>query len=945
MALILVVDDNATNRKLLVSVLSFEGHEIIEAVDGLDGLTAARARRPQLVISDILMPSMDGYEFARQLRADPELAHTAVIFYTAHYHEREAHRLADECRVARVITKPSSTVDLLEAVRDVLAGSSGLEPRPVTAGFDREHLRLITDKLAQKAIDLSASNARFAALAELNVQFASERDPAVLLEQVCYGARHLLGARYAVLAVAEGGRGDALIFSTSGLELKGGPAARPRVDCGLLASVVNDRRSRRTSSGADATIDVGLPACYPPARAFLMAPLMSLAQAFGWVCLADKVGADAFSAEDEYILSFIGAQAGRIYENGSLYREVQEHAAQLLVEIDERKQAAARIQHLNHVHALLSGINSLIVRVGGRDELFSEVCRLATEQERFRLAWCGWLDPGSMEVVPVASSGDGGEFVTTVSLNVRSGKESLVATAMRLRQPAVCNDLQEESCRLPHREQMLRSGYRSMVTLPLVMEAHSVGCLVLVSDEPDFFDDKEMRLLQELAGDISFALDHIEKAERLNYLAYYDSLTGLANRTFFHERLAQCISAAARSRETCALVIADVERFGSVNNTFGRHAGDELLRKMAERLLACVGSASDLGRIGVDQFSIVILDVREVQDIVRKLEEWWRSWLGVPFEVAGVEIRIAAKAGIALFPNDAADAETLMKNAEAALKDGKETGRQYMFFTRRLSERVAESLALENQLQRALQREEFVLHYQCKVDVTTGGLRGVEALIRWQSPERGLVMPGKFIPLMEETGMIVEVGAWVMRQASLDRSHWLERHLRAPRVAINVSTVQLRRDDFVRAMSNVIKLAGGEAGLDIEVTESLLMGDACGNIEKLAALRALGVGIAIDDFGTGYSSLGYLARLPVQTLKIDRSFVSAMLDDPDIMTLVSTIISLAHSLKLDVIAEGVELEEQAKFLRLLRCDQMQGYLVGKPMPFDEMTDCLARVRG
>jgi EAL domain-containing protein (putative c-di-GMP-specific phosphodiesterase class I) len=257
---------------------------------------------------------------------------------------------------------------------------------------------------------------------------------------------------------------------------------------------------------------------------------------------------------------------------------------------------------------------------------------------------------------------------------------------------------------------------------------------------------------------------------------------------------------------------------------------------------------------------------------------------------------------------------------------------------------------METRLRYALENQEFVLHYQPKFDVETRGVEGVEALIRWESPELGLLPPAKFIPLMEETGMIVDVGAWVMQQASIDRSSWLKQGLPAPRIAVNVSTVQLRRPNFVEIVQCVVDGAHAAgngarargAGIDIEVTESLLVEGAEVNMAKLRTIRDLGVGIAIDDFGTGYSSLGYLAKLPVECLKIDRSFTTSMLDDPSAMMLVSTMITLAHSLKLKVVAEGVESEEQAKFLRLLRCDQMQGYLMSKPLPYGEMTELLRR---
>ncbi len=279
-----------------------------------------------------------------------------------------------------------------------------------------------------------------------------------------------------------------------------------------------------------------------------------------------------------------------------------------------------------------------------------------------------------------------------------------------------------------------------------------------------------------------------------------------------------------------------------------------------------------------------------------------------------------------MFPNDGKTANQLLANAEAALRNAKENGRAFGICTAHLSERFVERVTLEKSLRRALENEEYVLHYQPKVDLVNRRLKGVEALIRWQRPEHGLVPPGAFISVLEESGMIAEVGAWALRQAIFDRARWLELHLAAPRVAVNVSTVQVLREDFVRSISQIVRLAGTDAGLDIEVTETLLLSDVAENLTKLAALRELGIGIALDDFGTGYSSLGYLAKLPVAMLKIDRSFVAAMLDDPGAMTLVSTIISLARSLKLETVAEGVESEEQAKILRLIGCDQMQGMI-------------------
>ncbi|HEY6923099.1 MAG TPA: bifunctional diguanylate cyclase/phosphodiesterase, partial [Steroidobacteraceae bacterium] len=423
---------------------------------------------------------------------------------------------------------------------------------------------------------------------------------------------------------------------------------------------------------------------------------------------------------------------------------------------------------------------------------------------------------------------------------------------------------------------------------------------------------------------------------------YYDEQTGIANRTFFLERLAVLVHDATRGGRKFALVVAQIQRFNSIADTLGRAATDRLIREIAQRFAQSVGALDDVGRIGPGQFAAIVPDIHDEADVVHALDAWWPQWLGMEFNIEGSELRLAAHAGIALFPADDQDAESLLKHGETALKKALATGDRYLFYTQHISSEGSAKLALESQLRRALASEEFVLHYQPKVDLETRHLVGVEALIRWNKSDAGLVPPGQFIPLMEETGIIVDVGSWVFRQACLDQSRWRDMGLNAPRVAVNVSTVQLRRQDFVRMVKDTLREAGIDACIDIEVTESLIMEDAMDNIAKLAAVKDLGVHIAIDDFGTGYSSLGYLTKLPVAVLKIDRSFIISMLDDPSSMTLVSTIISLAHALRLEVVAEGVESEEQAKILRLVRCDQMQGYLVSRPLPFGEMTTFLGQ---
>jgi CheY-like chemotaxis protein len=334
---ILVVDDTASSREAVLTLLEDEGYQAIEAGDGADGLRVAEKEQPQLVISDILMPSMDGYDFVRHLRLNPKLAQIPVIFYTANYHRREARNLAEQCGVVRVLVKPCGAGELLGAVADALSGvDRAIEPK-IDCEFDREHLQLLTDMLSNKVDELSALNSRFAALTELNVQLASERDPFVLLERVCAGARNLLGAKYAILALADRLDSGAPKVWSSGMDRLGGPAPINRIDEGLPGEAYLQRRAVRASRLEGTPFKLPLPSSFPPAASAIAVGISSLTQTYGWLCLIDKLGAVQFDVNDERMLTTLGAQVGRIYESDRLYLEVQRYAAQLSVEMAERE--------------------------------------------------------------------------------------------------------------------------------------------------------------------------------------------------------------------------------------------------------------------------------------------------------------------------------------------------------------------------------------------------------------------------------------------------------------------------------------------------------------------------------------------------------------------------------------------------------------------------------
>lgn len=599
-----------------------------------------------------------------------------------------------------------------------------------------------------------------------------------------------------------------------------------------------------------------------------------------------------------------------------------------------------KIERLSRIRTMLGEMNAAIVRIRDKQGLFEEACRITLEHGKFAMSWVGMLDGATQAVIPVARAGRDEGYLDRLKLTVDPNVTrnlALAVEAMARGEPVICNDIATDGRMRPWRAAALERGYRSTVMLPLLVERRAIGVFALYSPEPGFFDAEEMKLLVELAGDIAFALLTIEKQEKLDYLSYYDTLTGLPNRTLFTDRVNQALQAERDSGGKAALLFLDLQRFGIVNDTYGRQTGDALLKGVAERLESVLGSRDYLARVGADTFATVLRDIKHEAEVAHTLEQGLLNALAQPFRVDGEELRMAAQAGIALFPADGGDAEALFRNADAALGKAKDSGDVYLFYAPQMNARVADQLKLESDLRNAIAHEQYVLHYQPRFDLASGKIVGMEALIRWQHPERGMVPPGEFITLLEETGMILDIGRWALRRAAREHAAWSAGGRAPPRIAVNVSPAQLRRRDFVDYVKEALAPVERAAErIDIEITESMLMEDIKGSIDKLKAVQALGLHVALDDFGTGYSSLSYLARLPINSLKIDRSFITQMSKSPEQMAIVSTVISLARALNLKVCAEGVETEEQANLLRLLRCDEVQGYLYGRPVPSDEL---------
>ena len=430
-------------------------------------------------------------------------------------------------------------------------------------------------------------------------------------------------------------------------------------------------------------------------------------------------------------------------------------------------------------------------------------------------------------------------------------------------------------------------------------------------------------------------------ASKMSHLAQHDSLTNLPNRTLFSDRLTEAIAAAHRYRRKLAVLFLDLDRFKHINDSLGHAVADRLLQSVAQRLHACVRASDTVSRQGGDEFVILLSEVARAQDAAVSAEKILLA-VRTPHHIDQHDLHLTASIGIVTYPDDGTDAETLMKNADFAMYHAKDSGRNnYQFFRPDMNERAVERQSLEVDLRLALEERQFVLHYQPKMSLETGAIMGVEALVRWHHPQRGLVPPVQFIPVAEECGVIVPIGRWVLREACRQTRAWMDAGLPRISIAVNVSTVELREKDFVAAVRAILTETGLEPRfLELELTETFLMQDAKATAAVLQALKDLGVNLALDDFGTGYSSLSHLKRFPIDTLKIDQSFVRDLATDADDASIVSAVISMGENLHIRVVAEGVETREQLTFLQEHSCPEGQGYYFSRPVVAGQLTQLL-----
>jgi diguanylate cyclase (GGDEF)-like protein len=434
---------------------------------------------------------------------------------------------------------------------------------------------------------------------------------------------------------------------------------------------------------------------------------------------------------------------------------------------------------------------------------------------------------------------------------------------------------------------------------------------------------------------------HLTHARRVEYLAYHDGLTALPNRSLFNKLLSQAISQARRYHRQLAVAFIDLDRFKQINDTLGHEAGDELLKEVANRLKACVRHSDTVARLGGDEFVVLLTELSDEQYAATVAQKIITS-VAKPFMLLSQEFRVTASIGISTYPKDGPDEQTLTKNADIAMYQAKEDGKNnFQFYSERLNANSLERLTLESSLRHALERNEFQLYYQAKRDIATGQITGMEALLRWQHPDLGIVAPMQFIPVAEETGLIVPIGRWVLQTACLQNVTWQKQGLPRLKIAVNLTARQFSDEHLLRDIAAILKSTGMEASLlELEIHESLLIQDIEKTLRILTDLKTMGIKIAIDDFGTGYSSLATLQRFPLDTIKIDRSYIRDIATRSEDSNLTEAIIAMGKSLSLTVVAQGVETKEQADFLRQHACDEFQGFYFNKPMSADQFTELL-----
>ena len=610
------------------------------------------------------------------------------------------------------------------------------------------------------------------------------------------------------------------------------------------------------------------------------------------------------------------------------------------IDITKRKQTELAIQEHAMQQGLIAAFGQQALASADLDELWDQAAVIVSQGLNIDFCKVLQLAPDLRSFILKAGSGwQAGWIGRKISFTYENSQNRFVLAS---HQPVIVGDFHSETRFKP--SNILRNhGIRSSADVLISGAGGPYGVLGAYSREALRFTSGSINYLQSLANIIATAIDRKATEERLTYLAQFDPLTELPNRSLFLDRLRRAMEHAQRSRRRVGVVFADLDRFKIVNDTMGHSTGDKLLVQVAQRLQRCVRSCDTVARLGGDEFAFILTDLAQAEDATLVAEKVI-SALSLLFELEGQEIYISASLGISIYPGDGLDADGLLRNADTAMFQAKEQGPAiYRFYLPQMNERAVARLKIETQLRGALARREFVLHYQPKASLVSGEITGFEALLRWQHPTHGLVPPLQFISVLEDTGLIVPVGEWVVRTVCEQIKTWQNQGLSLYPISVNLSARQFQQQDLDSCVGKTLQITGIDPHLlEFELTESILMKEAETTANALQNLKAFGVQISMDDFGTGYSSLAYLKRFPLDVIKIDRAFIRDVTTDPDDATIAVAMIKLAHSLGLRVVAEGVETRSQLDFLIKHGCDEMQGFYFSRPLPLECASQALIK---
>lgn len=634
----------------------------------------------------------------------------------------------------------------------------------------------------------------------------------------------------------------------------------------------------------------------------------------------------------------------------------------ILRDITQQKRSEKTLLTLNRSLRLLSSCNQTLIHAANEQQLLNDICHLVIESGGYRLAWVGYPEQGSYQPLRIAAMA--GERLTntqTITLEQQTPEISLAVKAFQSGRVQIIQDYPNAALLNSLGEMASQEGLLSCIALPLQVAIQknqkqkaakqTIGVITTYASRTHAFSPEEVTLLDELANDLAFGIqslriraEHRDAETKLEYLAHHDPLTGLPNRLLLRKRFEQFIQHANKREYGLAMLFLDMDNFKEINDSFGHAIGDALLIAVVGRLQRMLSEACILSREGGDEFVLLINNTQAAETVAHTAQQILTA-MQEPFEVSGNTLHASFSIGISLYPDDGKDFETLRKNADAALYLAKDCGRNtYRFFVSQMNADAQKRMRIQTDLHTALKNDEFLLHYQPQIRLCDGRISGIEALIRWQNADGKMLPPAEFIPIAEQSGLIIQMGQWVLREACRQLAAWHKQGHTHLVVAVNLSSHQFRHGNIVETIRSALHDFGlPPRSLELELTESILIQDTESVISTLHTLKQIGVKLAIDDFGTGYSSLSYLKQLSVDKLKIDKSFIRDLHQDKDSAEIVRAIIQLGHILQLTVVAEGVETEQQLSFLTHCHCDQIQGYLFSRPVAAENIPEILARV--